>query len=187
MKKKIFMISVIALLCISVLATWAFLTAEETTTNEISTGAVDMELYELGEGEPYTEGDTKGMIFRDVMPGAELHKEKCRNDNSGTNQAKIPHVPEPELNGGSEIFGVVVGFHKSSFPLTHRTSHHRSGSHSRIHRTRHAHHIHMHTRIQPELLGNPRHFVRRKHHADGKNHVRLPRQKSQKQEGCLQK
>ena len=72
MKKKIFLIAVIALLLISVLATWAFLTAEETTTNVISTGNVDMDLYELdAQGNRYDEG----MVFKDVVPGMTLYKE----------------------------------------------------------------------------------------------------------------
>lgn len=65
-------LSVIALLSISALATWAYFTAEETTTNEISTGIVDMDFYELdAEGNRYDEG----MAFEDVMPGMVLHKE----------------------------------------------------------------------------------------------------------------
>lgn len=72
MKKKMLILSVIALLSISALATWAYFTAEETTTNEISTGIVDMDFYELdAEGNRYDEG----MAFEDVMPGMELYKE----------------------------------------------------------------------------------------------------------------
>ena len=72
MKKKLLILSVIALLSVVVLGTWAYFTAEETTTNVISTGTVDMDFYELdAQGTRYDEG----MEFEDVMPGMVLHKE----------------------------------------------------------------------------------------------------------------
>ena len=72
MKKKLLILSVIALLSVAVLGTLAYLNAEETTTNVITTGSVDMVLYELDkDGNRYNEG----MSFDDVMPGMVLYKE----------------------------------------------------------------------------------------------------------------
>lgn len=83
MKRRILILSVVALLCVTVLATMAYLTAEETTTNVISTGSVDMDLYEIdGEGNVYGKdtmsgGDdtVSGMHIEGVMPDTEFRKE----------------------------------------------------------------------------------------------------------------
>lgn len=72
MKKKILLVCLVAVLCVSVLATLAYFNAEETTTNEISTGKVDMVLYELdANGNRHDDG----MHFESVMPGDTFHKE----------------------------------------------------------------------------------------------------------------
>lgn len=81
MKKKILLVCLIAILCVSVLATLAYFNAEETTTNEISTGKVDMVLYELdADGKEYFEG----MNFESVMPGDTFHKEPVIKNNDNT-------------------------------------------------------------------------------------------------------
>lgn len=81
MKKKILLVCLVAVLCVSVLATLAYFNAEETTTNEISTGKVDMVLYELdANGTRYDEG----MKFESVMPGDTFHKEPVIKNNDNT-------------------------------------------------------------------------------------------------------
>lgn len=73
MKKKLLIVGVIAVLCFATLATIAYFTAEKTTTNVISTGTVDLELYEKdAAGNVYDEG---GMTITNVMPGTEVTKE----------------------------------------------------------------------------------------------------------------
>ena len=72
MKKKLAVISAVAVLCFATLVTFAFFSAQKTTTNVISTGTVDLELYETdGQKEYWGEN---GMTITGVMPDTDVTK-----------------------------------------------------------------------------------------------------------------
>ena len=49
-----------------------------------------------------------------------------------------------------------------------------------------AHHVHFYRRIQPKLLGDPRHFAGRQHDAKAQQEVVLEGEQSQEEQHCLE-
>lgn len=72
MKKKLAVISAVAVLCFATLVTFAYFSAQKTTTNVISTGTVDLELYETDGQTEYW--GTQGMTIKGVMPDTDVTK-----------------------------------------------------------------------------------------------------------------
>lgn len=90
MKKKLVIVTVIALLAVAALATVAYFSAQDTATNVITTGNVTMELHEYqmidGEMKPYPEGAVA------AMPGTVISKIptiKNTGDNAFYTRAKV--------------------------------------------------------------------------------------------------